>query len=445
MLASMRALALWISLLSANGLALADRALAQAGSGSSGFGGGGGGSSFGGSGTGSGSGSGEGDPLVVVVVFGLVGLFMLYLFIHTLRFRRKLRKREAAVHTASAEAAEDDPYFAAAELERHAIGLFRACQEAWDARDRARLAQLVGPDLLVEWERRLDDFDRKGWHNRVHVKEDPEIQYVGLVNREDDADDRAVVRIEALLQAYVLDRAGNKVLRKEARSENVKLIEYWTIAPVNGYWKVMSIEQSAEGDHHLDAKIVASPWSDEERLGDEALTELAVADALPEGFTSADLADLDFDGDARAHALDLSLADARFAPDVLEAAARRAVEAWAEAVDGEDEALERVASAEAVSELLYAGDPSRRTRVVVRGPRVKRIHVAAVKVESEPAAMTIDVELGGRRYTEDRDTAAVLSGSKERATTFAERWTLELDGPPEAPWRLARTSAARAA
>ncbi len=48
------------------------------------------------------------------------------------------------------------------------------------------------------------------------MKADPEIQYVGLVNREDDTDDRAVVRIEAALQAYVLDRNGNKVLRKEA-------------------------------------------------------------------------------------------------------------------------------------------------------------------------------------------------------------------------------------
>ena len=85
-----------------------------------------------------------------------------------------------------------------------------------------------------------------------------------------------------------------------------------------------------------------------------------VADGLPEGFTTADLAQLDFDGDARAHALDLSLADARFAPDVLEAAARRAVEAWAEAVDGDDAALERVASPEAVAGLLYGGDSTRR-------------------------------------------------------------------------------------
>ena len=136
------------------------------------------------------------------------------------------------------------------------------------------------------------------------------------------------------------------------------LTEYWTLARRDGAWMVQSIEQSAEGDHHLDEQIVASPWSDEQRLDDESLTELAVADALPEGFTTADLAEVDFDGDARAHALDLSLADARFAPDVLEAAARRAVGAWAEAVDGDDAALERVASPEAVAELLYGGDAS---------------------------------------------------------------------------------------
>ena len=130
----------------------------------------------------------------------------------------------------------------------------------------------------------------------------------------------------------------------------------------------MSIEQRAEGDHHLDEEIVASPWSDTARLADESLVELAVEDGLPPGFVTADLAVVSFDGTAREQALDLSLADARFAPDVLEAAARRAVAAWAEAVDGDDAALEAVASPEAVLELLYGGDESRKTRVVVRGP-----------------------------------------------------------------------------
>ena len=170
--------------------------IAQAGSGSGGFGGGGGGfSGGGGSSCCGGSGSGSGDPIVAVVVLGLFGLLLAYLLLRSGLYHRKVSTRDRRVRTASAEAAEDDAYFAADELERHAAALFRAAQLAWDARDRAALANLVGPDLLVEWNRRLDDFDRKHWHNRVEVLEEPEIRYVGITNREDDEEDRAVVRI----------------------------------------------------------------------------------------------------------------------------------------------------------------------------------------------------------------------------------------------------------
>jgi predicted lipid-binding transport protein (Tim44 family) len=415
--------------------------IAQAGSGSGGFGGGGGGGGgFGGGGgggfSGGGGGGGGGDPLAVVVVFGLFGILVLYLVVRSGLYHRKVRRRDMRVRTASAEAAEDDAYFAADEMERHASALFRAAQMAWDARDRAALAKLVGPDLLVEWNRRLDDFDRKHWHNRVEVLAEPDIRYVGITNREDDTEDRAVVRITAKLRSYVEDGNGRRIMRKGDSNEEMTLQEYWTLARRDGQWMVQSIEQRAEGDHHLDEPIVASPWSDDRRLEDEALTELAVADALPEGFTTADLAEVDFAGDARARALDLSVADGRFAPDVLEAAARRAVAAWAEAVDGDDAALEAVAAPGAVGELLYGGDATRKTRLVVRGPRVKRIRIESVLVERVPATMTIAVELGGSRYVEDRDTTTVVSGSKDRATTFTERWTLALDGPPDAPWRI---------
>ena len=313
--------------------------------------------------------------------------------------------------------------------------LFGDAQLAWDARDRKRLAELVGDDLLIEWLRRLDDFDKKGWHNRVEILETPVIHYVGITNREDDDEDRAVVRIKAQLKAYVEDVNGHRIMRTGEADETIALTEYWTLARRDGGWIVASIEQQAEGDHHLDEEIVASPWSGQ-RLTDEALTELAVEDKLPEGFTTADLAELDFPADARAHALDLSLADGRFAPDVLEAAARRAVAAWTEAVDGEDEPLQAVASEAAVDELLYAGDTSHKTRLVVRGPRVKRIRIEGVRVEREPATMTVALELGGRRYREDRDTTTVVEGSKDSATTFTERWTLALDGSDAAPWRI---------
>ena len=426
--------------------ALADVALAQAGGGSSGFGGGGGGGGgFGGGGGGFGGGGGSGStgsPVVLLLFFGGFAVFLIYLTVHSARYRRKVRERDARVRTASAEAAEDDAYFSADYLVPYARSLFLEAQSAWDARDRERLAKVVGEDLMIEWTRRLDDFDAKGWHNRVEVLDEPQIQYVGLVNREDDEEDRAVVRITARLRAYVLDRNGRRIMRRGEKGDQITLTEYWTLARRGEAWIVASIEQRAEGDHHLEGEIIASPWSDTERLGDESLTELAVADGLPEGFTSSDLAELEFSGDAQARALDLSLADARFMPALLEAAARRAVAAWVEAVDGSDDPLLAVASPEAVQALLYGGDASRRTRLVVRGAGVRRIRIASLQVEREPATMTIVVEVGGRRYVEDRDTAAVLSGSKDSATTFTETWTLALDGPDDAPWRLVSAAGA---
>ena len=424
-------------------LLLADVALAQAGGGSSSFGGGGGGGGFSGGGSSSGSGGGD-DPVVVAILFGIIGLFVLWTLLQSWRYHRKVKRRVERVEKASAEAAEDDSYFAADDIEREGEELFRGCQVAWDQRDREQLSRLVGEDLMVEWNRRLDDFDSKGWHNRVEVLGEPEIEYVGLTNREDDTEDRVVIRIEAKLKSVVITKDGTKIKRKGSSSDTMSLTEYWTLARRDGRWKVVSIEQKSEGDHELDAEIVASPWAGR-RIADEALTEVAAADKLPEGFKTADLADFAFEDDAHAKALDLSLADARFGPDVLEAAARRAVEAWAEAVDGEDAPLERVASPETIDQLLYAGDSSRKTRLVVRGPGVKRIRILDVEVETEPATMTIEVELAGRRYVEDRDTAAVLSGSKDRSTTFTERWTLALAGPDDAPWQLVAAGAARAA
>ena len=123
---------------------------------------------------------------------------------------------------------------------------------------------------------------------------------------------------------------------------------------------------------------------------------------------------------------------------MLEAAARRAVEAWAEAVDGADDALERAATPEAAHALLYPRGES--TRLVVRGPRLQALRIAALDAGSRPT-FTVEAELSGRRYLEDRDTAAVLEGSKDRATTFTERWTLALGDDPATPWRIVATAA----
>ena len=419
------------------------QALAAAGSGSSGYSGGGGGGSYGGgggsySGGGSGEGSAGGFLIFLAIFFGI----FLWAIATTALEKRRLRRRHERVTTASAEAAQDDAYLAAEAVTRDAATLFKEIQKAWTENDRARLATMVGPELMKEWSLRLEDFEKKGWTNVVRVLTEPEIKYVGLVNREDDSEDRVVVRLECSLEDYVQMQGGGRMNANGESDSTKTLEEWWTLGRTPTGWMLLSIEGEEEGKHHLKSDIVATPWGDTQRLRDEALVEGAAADKVAEGFTVAEVADLDFDGDARAAALDLSVADARFGPDVLEVAARRAVAGWAEAVDGEDRQLEAVAEPGAVQELLYPGDPSRRIRLVVRGPQIRALRIAALDAAAQPPTMTVEVDVTGTRYLQNRDTAAVVSGSDRSATSFTERWTMALSGHDDQPWRIAGVAGA---
>ena len=444
-------------------LVAAPAALASAGGGSSGFSGGGGG----------GGGRGNGfalyiiiDLLIHIAVLGhglgavvLIALALAWFMLtrggpmltewwntraagrRSHGRRGKPSTRERRVQLAAAEAAESDPAFAADEVRSAATELFTDIQAAWDADDRLRLRALVAPDLLGEWERRLDDFQRRGWRNRVQPLGTPQIELVGLQHRGDVDADHVVVAVDARLKDYVVDRSGRHLKRTGRLGETTRIREFWTLGRRSDHWVLVSIEQGREGAHALDEQIVSTPWADDRGLRDAALVEGAMADAVPEGTSVAEVADLQYDGDAQAAAMDLSLADGRFSPDVLEVAARRAVDAWARAIDGSDRALDAIATPEAKRELLYAGDTSGALRVVVRGPLVNRIRVVALDAAAEPPTMIIEVDLTGRRYLENRDTAAVVAGSRTRSTSFTERWTLSLDGDAAQPWRITAASA----
>jgi predicted lipid-binding transport protein (Tim44 family) len=443
---------------------IAPVALAGAGGGSAGFSGGGGGG-------GSGGGHGSGFALYFILdalfhiallshglgALVLIALALAYLFITRMLPKmqearaeraasktpgpRKTSKRERRVELAAAEAADEDPEFAPDQVRATAKRLFVEIETAWDHDDRAALSRLVGPELLVEWERRLDDFRRRGWTNHVEPVGEPAIEYVNLHRTGNESTDRVVVKIDARIRDYVVDGYGRHLKRTGKLSEMTRMREFWTLGRRHGRWMLISIEQGAEGAHALDEKIVATPWGDETSMRDESLLEGAVADAVPEGTKIAEVADLQYEGGAQNAANDLSLADGRFAPDVLEIAARRAVNGWALAVDGDDAALRAVATPAAARELLYAGDTSGGLRMVVRGPVVNRIRIVALDAADEPPTMTIEVDLSGRRYIENRDTTAVVAGSRSRQTSFTERWTLSLTDNADQPWRITAVAA----
>ena len=438
-------------------LIAAPAALAAAGGGSSGFSGGGGG-----------GGGGHGSGFALFILFRLlfdiallghglgalvlIALGLLYLFVT--RVVPKLQawwaeraaqrsgghhttsKRERRVEIAAAEAADEDPDFAPERVRAAGRDLFMDIEKAWESGDRFAMRGLIAPDLLVEWERRLDDFDSRGWHNHVQPIGEPTVEYVGLKRTGDAATDYVVVKIDARVKDYVVDRYGRHIKRTGRLGEVTRIREFWTLRKRGDGWTLASIEQGGEGKHALDEEIVATAWGDETGMRDQALVEGAVADQVPEGTKVAEVADLQYEGDAHAAAMDLSLADGRFAPDVLEVAARRAVRAWAQAIDGDDAHLDGIATPAAKRELLYAGDTSGGVRMVVRGPVVNRIRIVNLDAASEPATMTLEVDLSGRRYLENRDTAAVLAGSRTRKTNFTERWTLSLTGDEAQPWRI---------
>ncbi len=412
-------------------------AFGAGGGGSSGFGGGGG--RRGGGAGGLVGGGALGGPVFLLLILLAVFIFVVLGVIRGARAHKRRAERVRAVELASAVAADDDPAFAADTVRAEAAALYKEVQLAWDARDLDRLSRLAGPDLLEEWRRRLQDYARRGWHNRVQLREEPHVEYVGLVNRAADADDRVVVCITCVQRDYVATGSGHLIARNGADSDTVRAQEWWTLAKHEGRWRLESIEHAAEGLHNLDGEIVATPWDDERRLREDAVAERATADAVPAGFAVAELASVDFDGTARAAALDVALADGRFDPDLIEASVRRAVEGWAQAVDGDGAALAAAARPDALDGLLHPGDPSRQTRLVVRGPRIDAVRIADLDAGAEPPSIAVELDVTGRRYVEDRDTAAVLAGSRSAERSFTEHWTLVLDGTGDWPWRIAAT------
>ena len=438
-------------------LLLPATALGLAGGGSGGFsgGGGGGGGGFSGGGGGggfSGGGGATASPGASIVILAILLIIIIASVLSSRRKAidgtwtkagarkrdeetRKARERRAReIQAAAFTAAADDPDFAPEVVVSQAEQLFRDIQDAWDRRDIAALEAMVGPELMVEWRRRLDDFAAKGWHNRVVVRENS-AEYVGMSNFPVEEDDRVVVRVSAVCDDWVVDGRGTLMHHTGNNSSETWVREYWTLVMRGGRWTLGSIEQDREGEHQLSAPLVAERGDDVAGLRDETVVEQAVADRVPNGDV-AGLTPLDFPEDAAAAAREMALVDQRFEPDVIEVAVRRAVAAWAEAIDGEDDALLAISDPVVVNELLYHGDPSGRTRVVVRGPTLLELHVLGLDTRAAPPRVAVSAEVEGARYIEDRDTTTVLQGDAKRRQAFTLRLDLALGDDPENPWRL---------
>jgi predicted lipid-binding transport protein (Tim44 family) len=360
-------------------------------------------------------------------------------------------RHERKVELAAVEASEEDPGFLPDAVRRSTVRLFEEVQRARAHGDREHLTELLAPGLLAKELRRLDELERKGWRREIEVVELDPVEYLGLVNRAGTSDDRVTVRISGSVRDHVLDGDGDRAVASDRdiykmMSENGEngasyLVQYWTLARrADGRdWIVAAIESEREGRHVFDAEVIASQASDLRRMTDASVLEVAALDRLPARISPAEIVDVHYAENARLAALDLSVVDGRWAPAVLEAAVRRAVDAWAAAVDGARDDLLDVATPETAQALLHPGDPTARTRLVVRGPRVSDVTITALDPAVSPPRMTVQFRVSGRRFIEDGNTGAMQSGIKWFSVPTTEHWTMALSGPDERPWRLVAT------
>ncbi len=360
------------------------------------------------------------------------------------RLHRQRRKRERRVELAAAEAAEDDPDVRAGQ---------RAGAPPSDAvhgRSRRPGTTTTGSPSAAWWHRTCSRSGSGGWTtssaaagattcSRSASRRSSTSASTTTATRDTD---RVVVRIDARLKDYVVDRYGRHLKRTGRLGETTRIREFWTLQRRDGHWFLASIEQGAEGQHALDDQIVATPWADERGCATQALVEGAVADAVPEGTKIAEVADLQYEGDA--HAAANGPEPCRWPLRPRRAGDRR---------PPRDRRAGRRPSTATTRALQQIATPQAAARAALR----RRLDTPDARRRPRPVGQPDPDRRPGRRrraaddddrgrpdrpaLLENRDTTAVVCGQPLAATSFTERWTLSLDATTKQPWRITAVGA----
>jgi predicted lipid-binding transport protein (Tim44 family) len=137
-----------------------------------------------------------------------------------------------------------DPSFDPSRFADTASDLFFKIQAAWTARDIARVADLLTPEMVGILQK---DCDRLRADRRVNRLENIAVRQAAVTEAwQERGQDFATVHFLASLLDYTTDESGARVLEGNS-SEPVKFEEYWTfVRPVGpNSWKLSAIQQAA--------------------------------------------------------------------------------------------------------------------------------------------------------------------------------------------------------
>jgi hypothetical protein len=177
----------------------------------------------------------EGLPLWQVVPLTLLGCAIAFgliwgvMALVSLPGKRRLNHR---VREVEAVAGDAGPYGVTA-VKEAAQRLFTEMYSAWDAGDRERLARISEPDLMADWNKRLDGYDAEGKRQRVQVLDGPRLDYVSLMA------DRGLVRVRVrakLRRGFEPANRNRLEVRKRPVGAKVAVEEFWTLCRSGDAW-----------------------------------------------------------------------------------------------------------------------------------------------------------------------------------------------------------------
>jgi predicted lipid-binding transport protein (Tim44 family) len=328
----------------------------------------------------------------------------------------KARERAAQVEAQVTTLSGTDTSFEVEALKQRATTLYVTAQRSWTNRDHAALKKILSPVLYEKWAEELRDYASRGEVNVVEIVSGPTLELVDVANRAGEVKDTVTFRISATLNDYVRRVDGSNAARKDDSTDPV---EYWTLRKNDtGQWIVASIEQAAEGAHHLTAAIETDGW-DQKAVAREAVLEVAEQTSTTGVSDNLSLTSISWSTDADAAAGDLSVLDGRFDKSVLEVAVEEFIEEWVM----NDGSLD----------FTPVRTPN---RTVMRDAEVVSIEVRSLVSREPVIVFRVAVAAEGFSYEVDRRTEEVLHGDAHRRRPVTLSFDLRLDGPPAKGWTV---------
>lgn len=325
------------------------------------------------------------------------------------------RARAAQVEARVDVLGDTDASFDLDALKQRAVWLYVTAQHAWTNRDHATLRKILSPVLYGKWAEELHDYQARGEVNIVEIVSGPTVELVDVANRTGEVNDTVTFRVSATLNDYVRRANGSRSVRKDGSTNPV---EYWTLRKNEaGEWIASSVEQAAEGAHHLTNAIEIDGW-DQKAVAREAVLEVAEKTAVEGVGDILSLTSVSWSTDADAAVGDLSVLDGRFDKAVLEVAIEQFLEQWV------------------MNDGSLDFTPVRTPhRTVMRNAAVESIEVRTL-LSREPIVFRVAVGAQGIYYEVDRRTEEVLEGDARKRRPVSFTFDLRLDGPPAKGWTV---------